>query len=56
MVAFSKIRQNWEFRQGFKAFKILPELSKFRHFLHLGENFASLATLVEVATGRNFVS
>ncbi len=46
MLAISKFRQNFAKIGNFaKTFKISPGPSKFRHFLHFGENFASLATL-----------
>ena len=47
MLGSSKFRQNFaKIRNFAKAFKISPGPSKFRHFSHFGENFASLATLV----------
>ena len=48
MLASFKFRQNFaKIRNFAKAFKILPRLSKFRHFSHFGENFVSLATLTD---------
>ncbi len=42
LVTFSKFCQN---RMAKNTFKNLPGPSKFRHFLHFRENFASPTTL-----------
>ena len=50
MLAISKFRQNfakiWNFAKILPKSGISPGPSKFRHFLHFGENFASLVTLL----------
>ncbi len=48
MLAFSKFAKIGNFDN---AFKISPTPSKFCHFLHFGENFASLATLNSIHVG-----
>ncbi len=49
IIRFSKICQNFAEIENFaKAFKISPGSSKFLNFSHLGENFASLATMKNI--------
>ena len=54
LLDFSKFRQNFTKMGNFgNAFKILQSLSKFCHFSHFGENFASLTTLVKTKCNDN---